>query len=144
MANIEKIMCALDFEELSSKVADYAKTLSEGLNAKLFVVYVKPSLEKYEQYSMSQKFREEYTQSVDQMAKEKMNSFVQKYFQDSEIEIRILQGDIAKEIISFMDKESIDLAVIGSHGKKKVQEWVFGSVAEKMVKYSKVPILTIK
>lgn len=55
----------------------------------------------------------------------------------------ILSGNPASEILKTIDSEAIDLVVMGTHGYKGLEHAIFGSVAEKVVKNSAVPVLTI-
>ncbi len=56
---------------------------------------------------------------------------------------KILIGDAASEIIRYAQEEKIDLIIMGTHGRKGLEKALFGSVAEKVVKNSPVPVLTI-
>jgi nucleotide-binding universal stress UspA family protein len=65
-----------------------------------------------------------------------------------------LKGLEVSEIIEFKkvhegvldacEKNNIDLVVMGSHGVSGFDEFIIGSNAEKVVRYSKVPVLVIK
>ncbi len=50
-------------------------------------------------------------------------------------------GDPAQEILKLIEKEKVDMVIIASHGRKG--HFHFGSVAEKVVKNSPVPVVTI-
>ena len=45
---------------------------------------------------------------------------------------------------TFAEKNDIDLIVMGSHGKSAIQRFLIGSVAEKVVKYSKIAVLVVR
>ena len=48
-----------------------------------------------------------------------------------------------KEILKTIESETIDLVIMGTHGRKGLEHVFFGSVAENVVKKSPVPVLTI-
>jgi nucleotide-binding universal stress UspA family protein len=50
----------------------------------------------------------------------------------------------AQEIVSFAEKEKIDLIVIGSKGKSATARFLLGSVASKVVKYSHCCVYVVK
>lgn len=53
-------------------------------------------------------------------------------------------GAVSGMIQDYIGKESIDLVLMGSHGANGVREFFLGSNAEKMVRYSPVPVLVLK
>lgn len=59
-------------------------------------------------------------------------------------EIKILHGEPGPAIIDYVNKEEIDLVVIGSRGLNTLQEMVLGSVSHKVVKRVDCPVLIVK
>ncbi len=53
------------------------------------------------------------------------------------------KGKPADEILSYAEKNAVDLIIISTHGRSGVARWFFGSVAEKVIRHSKVPVLVI-
>jgi len=51
--------------------------------------------------------------------------------------------DAAKEILQISKERGIDLIVMSTHGRSGVNRWLFGSVAEKVLRYGDVPLLLI-
>lgn len=49
-----------------------------------------------------------------------------------------------KEILAYVEEESIDLVVMGTHGRKGLDRYLLGSVTEKVVRASPVPVLSVK
>jgi nucleotide-binding universal stress UspA family protein len=49
----------------------------------------------------------------------------------------------ADVILSYAQNNNIDLIVMSTHGRSGVSKWAIGSVAEKIVRYSPVPVMTI-
>jgi|SRR5665647_480818 len=56
----------------------------------------------------------------------------------------IHEGNPADEIIDFAEKNEIDLIVMGTQGKTVIQSFLIGSVAENVVRHSKVPVLVVR
>ncbi len=46
-------------------------------------------------------------------------------------------------IINYAEENKVDLIVMSTHGRSGVSRWAFGSVADKVVHYSKIPVLTV-
>lgn len=56
---------------------------------------------------------------------------------------KIAYGDPAREILDAIESEKIDLVVMGTHGRKGLENVLFGSVARNVVRRSPVPVLTV-
>ena len=144
MREIKKILLPIDFSGASIKILQYAIFVAEKYNAKIFIV----SVVEYP-YTLSglpsSKLGSEYEEQMIRIAEKKMASFLE----DNRVEMpvsfesSILSGHIAEEIISYAEKEYIDLIIIGTHGHKMLERMLFGSVAEKVLKLAPCPVLTI-
>lgn len=53
-------------------------------------------------------------------------------------------GDPAEEIVSYAEKNGIDLIVMASRGRSGVSRWAVGSVAEKVFRATCVPVLMVR
>ena len=53
-------------------------------------------------------------------------------------------GNVSSEIEDAVEREKIDLIVMGTHGRSGLAHIVLGSITEKVVRYSKVPVLTVR
>lgn len=60
------------------------------------------------------------------------------------VEPVLLEGHPATELIRYAKEEKMDLIVMGSLGKTGLNRLLLGSVAENMVRHSKVPVLVVK
>jgi nucleotide-binding universal stress UspA family protein len=62
------------------------------------------------------------------------------------VEVRevLWEGHPSTEIINFAEKNDIDLIVMGTLGKTGLDRFLLGSVAEKVVRNSKVPVLVVR
>lgn len=56
---------------------------------------------------------------------------------------RVESGLPAGEIIDYADAEGVDLIVMGTHGRTGVDHYLIGSIAERVVRNSPVPVLTV-
>ena len=53
-------------------------------------------------------------------------------------------GNPVDEILRFIDEEKADVVVMGTHGRTGIRHLIAGSVAERIVRASKVPVLTVR
>ncbi len=56
----------------------------------------------------------------------------------------VLVGSVAPSILSAIQMNSIDLVIMSSHGETGLMHWVMGSVAQKIVRHSPVPVLVLR
>lgn len=52
-------------------------------------------------------------------------------------------GVPANEILKYAEQHGIDLIVMSSHGRSGINRWLMGSVADKVVRHSPVPVLIV-
>jgi nucleotide-binding universal stress UspA family protein len=77
-------------------------------------------------------------------SKKRLDQICDKYLKGAPLYIKIKHiaiGDPAKEILDFIEKEQVDMVVMATHGQGG--HFPFGSVTEKVLKNSKVPVVTI-
>lgn len=55
-----------------------------------------------------------------------------------------LDGSPAREIVRYAEEADCDLIVMGTHGRGGIDRLLLGSVAERVVRSSNVPVLTVR
>ncbi len=70
---------------------------------------------------------------------------VEKLAKDAGVnfELVILEGNPGNEIINYAEKAGMNVIVLGTVGRTGLDRFLLGSVAEKVVRNSKVPVLTV-
>jgi nucleotide-binding universal stress UspA family protein len=144
MKNIQRILCAVDFAEYSPQVAEYAQTLAERLGAAVHVLYVAPTLSQYVGFQVAPSSIENFVGEILSGAEQTMENFLQEHFTDIEVTGHVLTGYAAEEILKYAEENSMDLIIMGTHGRKGIDRILFGSVAERVVKSAHVPVLTVR
>ncbi len=56
----------------------------------------------------------------------------------------LVQGDPAKEILNYAENNQIDLIIISSFGRSGASRWALGKVTDRVVHYSRVPVLVVR
>lgn len=64
--------------------------------------------------------------------------------EEVKVEPVLLEGHPANELIRYAEEERMDIVIMGSHGKTGLDRLFLGSVAENMVRHSKVPVMVVK
>ena len=69
---------------------------------------------------------------------------VEQLARDVPVEMTRTEGSPAREIVSYAEDNDVDVIVMGTHGRSGVNRLLLGSVAERVVRSSSVPVLTIR
>jgi len=90
-------------------------------------------------------FEEELLKELRQKAEANFNTLLTKYKTEGvKVVHKVEFGHILKTMLEYVAKESIDVVIMGSHGVTGAREFFIGSNAEKMVRFSPVPVLIVK
>ena len=63
---------------------------------------------------------------------------------DVPVETAVIDGSPSREIVRYAEREGCDLIVMGTHGRGGIDRLLLGSVAEKVVRGSNAPVLTVR
>ena len=148
MDAIKHILVPTDCSELSKKAVEYAITLAKSLKAKitLFTVNnetIRMCVNEYS-YVPDKIFQRMLKDNAD--FQEKQLSDFWNQFDSLGVEVKLVQwdGNPFHEIICFAKSSDVDIIVMGTHGRTGIQHILMGSVAEKVIRYSPIPVLTVK
>jgi nucleotide-binding universal stress UspA family protein len=141
---MKKILCAVDFSEVSPMVANYARVLAKAFEAEVILLYSAPSLDQYVSFHVPPHSIETFVGEIVSGAEQNMDAFIAQYLPDMSVTGRVVSGYAAEEIIRCANEEKVDLIIMGTHGRKGIDRILFGSVAEKVVKSANCPVLTLR
>ena len=141
---IKKILCAVDLSDHSAQVAEYAALFASKCDAEVEVVYVAHTLSQYTGFKVPQSDIHSFVGEIVSGAQASMNAFVAQHFEGIKATGEVMVGYASDEILGKAKKDNVDLIIMGTHGRKGIDRILFGSVAEKVVKNSEVPVLTIR
>jgi nucleotide-binding universal stress UspA family protein len=60
------------------------------------------------------------------------------------VEGAVVEGTPHRAILDYADEHAVDLVVMGTHGRTGLDRYLLGSVAEKVVRLSDAPVLTVR
>ena len=137
---INRILCPVDFSDISGKTLEAAKELRNIFSSKLYVLNIIPSyvikkkMKKYKDYDKAIKELFEQTSSS-------LNNFLKDHdIKDSGL---IEKAEPDKRIVSFSIEKDIDLIVMGARGLSFIKGMIIGSVTDAVLKSSPCPVLVI-
>jgi len=60
------------------------------------------------------------------------------------VRVELKVGEVAREIIRFAEETNASLIAISAHGRSGIEKWVFGSIANKILQTSNIPVLVVR
>lgn len=142
MRRIKKILVPTDFSPPSNVAMDYAAFIAKQFNAGIILIHVIESLP----YSVTDTFNViEHRKALETTARSLLENFRHDLVErDLSLKISLVSGAAYQEILKKARQERIDLIVMGTHGRTGVRHLILGSVAEKVVRLSTCPVLTVR
>lgn len=138
---IRKILVPVDFSSYSKSTIEYASMIAERFDATVILMHVIDSAP----YSVTDTFKLVDHQKVLQtLAGSLLQSLVEELrARNLEVKSHLVWGNPNREILDKSQREKVDLIVMGTHGRTGLPHVIMGSVAEKTVRLSRVPVLTV-
>lgn len=142
----KKILLPTDGSKNSYKAIKHAYEIAKDEDAEILVLNVVDSKHLTslpedaltdEALSVFEKQSEVVTERVVKQIEEIDSDFVTK------VSTLSVEGNPVDAILKVSEKKDIDLIVIASSGKHMLDRFLLGSVTEKTIRYSKVPVLVI-
>ena len=145
MKPFARILLPVDLADFSPRIVPHVIGLAKQFDADVHLLYVERVLKEQTaghipDISAVKKFVDETLKE----AEAEMETLVKKYFRTCRVaRTKVIMGHAAEEILKYVQQQKIYLVIIGTHGKKGIDRFLFGSVAEKVIQSSPVPVLTL-
>jgi len=135
---IKKMLIPVDFSEFSNRAVSYAINLSERFNAEITLLHV---VTLFHEDVKEESLLENYEKRIHRKLKDHKSAVNKK---GVAVESVLLRGfSAADKILEFIQENDFDLVVMGSHGRTGIKHLLHGSVSERVVRLSSIPVLTI-
>lgn len=145
MLPFQKILCPTDFSEPSYEGLRWGAELASHFGAELYIINVVPVVPPLPPDPNFTFEVPEYERALHADAERRLNQVVQERIPPSvKAHVVVAHGDAAQEIVRLAQEQSADLIVIATHGLTGWRHFVFGSVAEKVVRLASCPVLTVR
>ncbi len=149
MQEIKTILTPIDFSENTEKIVRSAAYVAGIFKAKLHFIFVVQNFENYSGFLVPPVSMPNLEEELFIAAQEQIDEFVNRQkdmldsFSVSDVQSKVLSGDIGEEILDYAAEINCNLVIMGTHGYKGLERVLFGSVADKVVKNSCCPVMTI-
>ena len=134
----EDILVTTDGSKESMTVVEHASALAHAFDADVKILYVVDV--RSSPLDMSELVVEAFEEAGKESTRKIQKEF-EEYGVDSETFIEY--GFPAQTILSFAEDKSVDVIIMSTHGRTGVDRFLLGSVAEKVIRKSKLPVLTV-
>jgi nucleotide-binding universal stress UspA family protein len=146
MITLRKIVMTTDLSDHSLAALDYASTLTLLYGAKLYLLHVE-DIGPPPMYAthLPDFGAEQFNRQATETARRDLERFAQeKISPDLNVTLAVRIGNPVDEIARFAREEGVDIIVMATHGRTGLKHVLVGSVAERVVRTSPVPVLTVK
>jgi len=145
MTKFSTVLVAIDFSDSSDNAFQMARTLAKNFDAQLLVLHVINEPVDLRGFYVPHISFERLEQEIEEGAEKMMESFCRQHLADFDnYQQLIVSGLPYEQIITQAEENSADLIVLGTHGRTGLDHVLFGSTAEKVVRKSKIPVLTVR
>lgn len=144
MISLKKILVPTDFSACSDAAVRYARALCEAFDAELHLLHVVQ--DPYTQPWAAEAFPTplgEMLEQWQQQARDRLATLLPDE-ETARSRMATVVGSPSLEIVRYAEEQQIDLIVIGTHGRGPIGHMLLGSVAEKIVRKSPCPVLTVR
>ena len=156
MPEIEKILYATDLSKNSAFAFQYATDLAEKYNSLIYILNVieelpesaKSAIEHY----LSDEQLDKYNNRNEELKKvitTRLNTFCENVKKEDPqctfrvASVDVIEGHPVNEILKYSEKENCDMIIMGTHGQGIISHALLGSVAEKVIRKARTPVVVI-
>jgi nucleotide-binding universal stress UspA family protein len=150
---MKKVLVALDYGPTAQQVAEAGHALAQAMIAETVLLHVTVEPAYYSSTAYSPMMGFVGYSDIDFLQPESVESiktasldFLEKskeHLGDDTIEIIVKEGDTADVIIDAAKNTGSDVIVMGSHSRKWLEAVVMGSVTEKVLRHTTIPLFII-
>ncbi|MBM3460944.1 MAG: universal stress protein [Armatimonadetes bacterium] len=133
-----KILVPVELDDAPPRLLDDAARLARKLGSKLIVLHVIDIRPLVADFAVIPPIEELHA-----FANETLQSWCDK-LDDLKTDVVILHGNVVEEILDYADTVDADLIMMSTHGRRGVERLVLGSTAERVVRHSQRPVLTLR
>ena len=143
----KKILVPLDGSELAECVLPHVESITKGCGVEtvVFLRVIDTDMPSAIDAYLTEEQRKEADHGTEMAVKKYLNQIVsQVQLGKVDLQTQSISGKVAESIVGYAAENSIDLIVIATHGRSGVSRWVMGSVADRVLRATCIPVLMIR
>jgi nucleotide-binding universal stress UspA family protein len=139
----KRILIATDGSKACENVADLGVEIAKLSGAKIYALYV-IDLTLFDSILMDNSWVKDACAQFERAGREAI-CCIERNAEAAGVEAApiILKGNPAEKILDFAESQKVDMIVVGSTGKSGIKRFMLGSVSEKVVRHSRIPVLVV-
>jgi nucleotide-binding universal stress UspA family protein len=143
--NLKKILVPTDFSESARRALLYGTSFAREYEAELLLLHVVETLTVGYASDLFPVPMAEVFQEISGYAKTELAKLAEEV-RAKGVRVRelVVQGKPAAEIMHVAREETVDMIVLGAHGKGVLDQALFGSTTERVVRRAPCPVLTCR
>jgi nucleotide-binding universal stress UspA family protein len=140
----KKILVPLDGSEYSECALEHAKEMALGCHIQnvilLYVIEpINPGM-----YEVPAQVIEDASQKGKDFGRNYLAKIVARMKAEGlDVEPVLMSGSVTESILDYVKDNGVDLIAMSTHGRSGISRWVLGSVADKIVRRSSIPVLLV-
>ena len=154
--HLRNVMVPLDGSPLAEQVLPHVMPLAQARGLNVILVRVTPSAEEYHRYMNQQMVSaaatvysgpyEVFAKEADAQAMQYLHDVKERLTQQGALSVddRLVRGHAADAILDLINEVPDSLVALTTHGRSGVGRWVLGSVADRLIRHSKKPVLVVR
>jgi nucleotide-binding universal stress UspA family protein len=138
---LNNILFATDFSPASEAGFAYATSVADRYHSVLYVAHV-INLEPFD--LIATELTPEMMKRAREQARQKMDELLgARQLQGNRFRPIVAEGGVAEMLLDILHRNNIDLAVVGTHGRRAFKKLLLGSIAEEVFRMAPCPVLTM-
>jgi nucleotide-binding universal stress UspA family protein len=145
MIPIHRILVPTDFSEPAAAALKWAATLAKEFDSRIYLLHVVPEPYAYPWGTeLSSLPLNEILAQSEEAARQRLGELAAETGLPADrLSTTAIVGTPVDQVLTLVKEQKIDLVVLGTHGRGLVGHLLLGSVAERVVRRSPVPVLTV-
>lgn len=137
----DEILVPTDGSDAATRALDHALDIAGQYDARIHALYVVDA----NAYSTLEAGTDVVISALEEEGNEAVDAVTDRATAAGvETVTEVSTGTVHRTIIDYADEHGVDLIVMGTHGRQGLDRYLLGSVTEKVVRASDVPVMTIR
>jgi len=143
----QTVVVPLDGSELAEEVLPHVVELIRGRDCRVYLLSVTPMMRRMAPPVVDLHPNSEERQRVERELEEYLQKMAERLKADAaevEVEVAVRFGRPADKVLAFADDVGADLIAMTTHGRSGIRDWIFGSVADRILRGATCPVLLVR